>query len=148
MPTVAPMKLMIALEFESTGDPETSWFQRLSLPKGRNPLRLAPCPVLIALQALWVAPEPDPPEPEPPEPLPPDPLPEPFPPEPEPPPPVFRVEPVVPPPQFEQASAIANAVVAASSLIAEKCMPLLSQETVGKPCDVRPYRAENTDMYS
>ena len=145
MPTVGPMKLMIALEFESTGDPETSWFQRLSLPKGRNPLRLAPCPVLIALHALWVAPEPDPPEPEP---LPPDPLPDPFPPLPEPLPPVFRVEPVVPPPQFVQASASASAAVPASSLIAEKCMPLLSQEMQDKPCDLRPCSAENWDMYS
>src|SRR4051812_28768911 len=83
MPMAGPMKLMIALEFESTGEPEISWFHRLSPPKGRNPLRLAPCPVLIALHALWVAPEPDPPEPEP---LPPDPLPEPFPPLPKPPP--------------------------------------------------------------
>lgn len=142
------MKLMIALEFESTGDPEISWFQRLSPPKGRNPLRLAPCPVLIALQALWVAPEPDPPKPEPPEPLPPEPLPEPFPPLPEPAPPVFRVDPVVPPPQFAHASAKASALVAASSLVQEKCMPLLSQETVGKARDVRPYPAENRDMYS
>jgi hypothetical protein len=128
------MKLMIALEFESTGEPEISWFQRLSLPKGRNPLRLAPCPVLIALQALWVAPEPDPPEPEPPEPLPPDPLPlppDPLPPLPEPAPPAFRVEPVVPPPQFAQASASARVAVAASSLVQGKCMLLLSQETEG-----------------
>ncbi len=46
------MKLMMAPEFGSTGEAEISLFQRLSLPKGRKPLRLAPCPVLIALQAL------------------------------------------------------------------------------------------------
>jgi hypothetical protein len=149
MPTVGPMKFMMALECESTGEPEISWFQRLSLPKGRNPFRLALWPVLMALQALWVAPEPDPPEPEPPEPLPPDPLPlppDPLPPEPAP--PVLRVEPVVPPPQFVHASAKANALVAASSLVQEECMLLLSQETEIRPCDVRPCPAENPDMYS
>ena len=142
------MKLMMALEFGSTGEPEISWFQRLSLPKGRNPFRLALWPVLMALQALWVAPEPDPPEPEP---LPPDPLPlppDPLPPLPEPAPPVFSVEPVVPPPQFAQASAKASAHVAASSLVQGKCMLLLSQELEVKPCDVRPCPGENRDMYS
>jgi hypothetical protein len=29
-----------------------SLFQRLSVANGTNPLRLAPCPVLMALQAL------------------------------------------------------------------------------------------------
>src|SRR3954447_18563646 len=98
MPTVGPIKLMMALEFASTGDAEISWFHRLSLPNGRNPLRLAPRPALMALQALWVAPEPEPPEPELPEPLPLPPLaPEPLP---LPAPPVLRFEPLEPPPQF------------------------------------------------
>ena len=73
---------------------------------------------------------------------------EPLPPLPEPLRPMFSVEPVVPPPQFAQASASASAAVAASSLFQEKFMPLLSQETAGKPCDVRPCPAENRDMYS
>ena len=140
------MKLMMAPEFESTGEPEISLFQRLSLAKGRNPLRLAPCPVLIALQALWLPPEPEPPDPlPPPEPLPPEPLP----PLPEPlPPPAASVEPVVPPPQFAHASANASAPVAASSLLQENFMPLLSQETAAKPCDVRSCPVANRDMYS
>ena len=43
---------MMALEFASTGEPEISLFQGLSLAKGMNPFRLAPCPMLMALQAL------------------------------------------------------------------------------------------------
>ena len=54
IPTLDPMKLMMASEFGSTGEAEISLFQRLSLLKGRKPLRLAPCPALIALQALWI----------------------------------------------------------------------------------------------
>ena len=42
IPTPDPMKLMMALEFVSTGEAEMSWFQRVSLAKGMNPLRLAP----------------------------------------------------------------------------------------------------------
>jgi hypothetical protein len=46
------MKKMMAPEFGSTGEAEISLTQRLSLAKGTNPLRLAPCPVLMTLQAL------------------------------------------------------------------------------------------------
>jgi hypothetical protein len=73
-----------------------SLFQRLSVAKGMNPFRLAPCPKLMAEQALLA---PLPPEPEPEPPLP-DPLPEPLPPEPvpdEPPEPV-PAEPLPPDP--------------------------------------------------
>ena len=140
IPTVGPMKLMMAAEFGSTGEAEISWFQRLSLAKGRKPFRLAPCPVLIAPQALWVLlPEPDPPEPLlppeplPPEPLPPEPLPVPLP-------PADSVELLAaPPPQFAQASANTSAPVADSILVQENFMPLLSQETTGKPRDVRSW---------
>src|ERR1700682_1253073 len=93
---LGPMKLMMASEFASTGDPETSLFQRLSVANGRNPLRLAPCPVLIALQALWfLLPDPAP-------------LPNPFPPLPEPPPPDDDVEAAAPPPQPAHKSARAS----------------------------------------
>jgi hypothetical protein len=69
------MKLIIALEFESTGALEMSWFHALSAGKGTKPFRLAPTPVDMMLQALfWPPVPPVPPEP----PLPP----EPFPPEP------------------------------------------------------------------
>jgi hypothetical protein len=44
------MKLMIALEFASTGAEEMSLFQRLSAGNGTNPFRLALCPRLIPLQ--------------------------------------------------------------------------------------------------
>ena len=88
MPTLDPMKLMMADEFGSTAAPEISWFQRLALLKGRNPLRLAPWPALIALQALWLLP-------------PPEPLPPPLPPEP-------MLEPLSPPPQLAQARARAS----------------------------------------
>src|ERR1700690_1858042 len=116
------MKLMMAPEFASTGEPEMSWFQRLSLPKGRKPLRLAPCPALIALQALWGFP----PEPEPPDPLPPDPLrpPDLLPPLPEL--PDDRFEPAAVPPQFVHASINASAPMAASNLIQKGFMPSLS----------------------
>src|ERR1700688_1452814 len=50
MPMPAPMKLMIALEFASTGAEERSLFQRLSAGNGTNPFRLALCPRLIPLQ--------------------------------------------------------------------------------------------------
>src|ERR1700685_4714193 len=46
------MKLIIAAEFGSTVAPAIFWFHALSAGKGRNPLRLPPCPRLIALQAL------------------------------------------------------------------------------------------------
>src|SRR5579871_1243088 len=49
-PIPAPMKLMIALEFESTGAEEISLFHRLSAGNGTYPLRPALCPRLIALQ--------------------------------------------------------------------------------------------------
>ena len=52
----APMKLMIALEFGSTGAEEMSLFQRLSAGNGTNPFRLALCPRLIPLQALACVP--------------------------------------------------------------------------------------------
>ena len=112
---VGPMKVMMASEFASTGELEISAFQRLSLAKGRNPLRLAPCPVLMALQALWLLlPEPEPP---------PLPLPDPLPPLPELPPDdsVAAPEPV-PPPQFTHEKANASAPEAASSLIQENFM--------------------------
>jgi len=44
------MKLMIALEFESTGDAEISLFHKLSAGNGRNPFKPAPCPSDIPLQ--------------------------------------------------------------------------------------------------
>src|ERR1700735_22652 len=50
--SVAPMKLIIAAEFGSTVAFAIFWFHALSAGKGRNPLRLPPCPRLIALQAL------------------------------------------------------------------------------------------------
>lgn len=49
--TLAPMKLMMAAEFGSTGADEISLFQRLSDGNGTKPLRLASCPALITLQA-------------------------------------------------------------------------------------------------
>ncbi len=53
-----PMKLMMAVELVSTGDEEISLFHRLSAGKGRKPLRLAPRPTAIPLQAEvgWVEP--------------------------------------------------------------------------------------------
>ena len=146
IPAVGPMKLMMALEFGSTGEPEISWFQRLSLPKGRKPLRLAAlsCAHRTA-GALGVAAR-------------------------------ARNRPtryrrihrcrpscsrrcrsfrpmtglsrLRLPPQFAHASANASAPMAASNLVQEKFMPLLSQEIAGKPCDVRSCPAENRDMYS
>src|SRR5271170_211732 len=59
------MKLIIAVEFGSTGALETSVFHRLSLGKGTNPLRLPPCPTVIALQADGAGPPPPPPPPPP-----------------------------------------------------------------------------------
>ena len=124
---VGPMKLMMAAEFESTGEAEISLFQRLSVAKGMNPLRLAPGPVLMALQALWLLP----PEPEPlpePDPLP---LPEPPPlPEPEPAPldEDDNVDPEVPPPQFTHESANASTATAAGSFFHENFIILFSQE--------------------
>ena len=52
---VEPMKLMIAVELESTAAEEMSWFQGLAEEKGRNPFRLAPWPIDIWLQpeACW-----------------------------------------------------------------------------------------------
>lgn len=49
--TLAPIKLMMAAEFGSTGADEISSFHKLSARKGTNPLRLASCPALIALHA-------------------------------------------------------------------------------------------------
>jgi hypothetical protein len=45
------MKLMIAAELGSTGELEMSVFHRFAEVNGRNPFRLAPTPVPIALQA-------------------------------------------------------------------------------------------------
>ena len=42
IPAPEPMKFMMADELGSTGEAEISWFHKLSLAKGRNPLRLAP----------------------------------------------------------------------------------------------------------
>src|ERR1700682_2743956 len=44
------MKLMTAVEFESTGSLEISRFQRLSAGKGTKPPRLAPGPTVMLLQ--------------------------------------------------------------------------------------------------
>ena len=142
---LGPMKLMMASEFASTGAPEISVFQRLSLAKGRNPLRLAPCPVLMALHALWLLP----PEPEP-EPLPlPDPLPDPLPPLREPPPPDDSVEAPEdkPPPQSAQERASTSAPVTASNLFEEDFMSLFSPETAAKPHSVGPIPRGKGDMY-
>jgi hypothetical protein len=46
------MKLMIAPELGSTGEAEMSVFHKFAGVKGRNPFRLAPTPVPIALQAV------------------------------------------------------------------------------------------------
>ena len=47
-----PMKLlMMVAEFGSTGAVEMSVFQALLLLNGTNPPRLAPCPVVMTLQA-------------------------------------------------------------------------------------------------
>src|SRR5579863_9531783 len=69
-----PMKLMIASELGSTGEPEMSWFQALLAGKGTKPLRLAPWPVEIPLHRFCVPLEPVPPVPplDPPELPPPD----------------------------------------------------------------------------
>src|SRR6266446_10578363 len=105
---LGPMKLMMAPEFASTGEAEISLFQRLSLAKGTNPLRLAPWPVPGALQALWLLlPDPVPP----PEPLPP---PEPVPPDED-----ENVEPVAPPPQFVHETANASTLSAAGKFFQE-----------------------------
>src|ERR1700745_1302737 len=52
--------VMIELEFGSTGAEEISVFKRLLLVKGTKPLRLAPCPVDIPLQARLPPPVPFP----------------------------------------------------------------------------------------
>jgi hypothetical protein len=39
------------------------WFHKLSAGNGKNPFKLAPCPTLITLHALGVAPPPPPPPP-------------------------------------------------------------------------------------
>src|SRR5580698_5803204 len=59
------MKFRIAVEFESTGSLATFLFQRLFAVNGKNPFKLPPCPVLIALHALGVVPPPPPPPPPP-----------------------------------------------------------------------------------
>lgn len=54
---LGPIKLMMAFELGSTAAPEMSVFQALPAGNGRNPFRLAPCPVLMPLHALeFVAP--------------------------------------------------------------------------------------------
>ena len=128
---VGPMKLMMALEFASTGEPEISLFQRLSVAKGTKPLRLAPCPVPMALHALWLLPpEPEPVPPPDPEPLPlPEPLPEP---EPVPPDEDDNVDPDVPPPQFVHEIANATTARAAGSFFHENFIILFSQELAAK----------------
>jgi hypothetical protein len=146
------MKLMMASEFESTGEAEISSFQRLVLLNGRKPFRLAPWPVFMALQAVWLLPlEPDPPELLPPDPPLPDPL---LPPEL----PPLLLEPLPPldevievdklPPQLASVSTNASAPVAARPLLQEKFMPLLFQEMVGGLREVRSCPWENRDMYS
>ena len=52
---VPPMKPMSAFEFGSTGAVEIFWFQALFAGKGMTPLRLAPGPRLIPLQAVACA---------------------------------------------------------------------------------------------
>lgn len=49
-PMPEPMKLTMAVELASTGEAEMSLFQRLSVGKGRKPLRLAPWPADMPLQ--------------------------------------------------------------------------------------------------
>src|SRR5882724_1068483 len=51
-PTVVPMNPMIVFELPSTWAVEMSWFQALVLGNGRKPLRLAPCPTAMLLQAV------------------------------------------------------------------------------------------------
>lgn len=129
---LGPMKLMMASELASTGELEISRFQRLSLAKGRKPLRVAPCPVLMALQALWLLP-PDPlppPEPDPlPEPLP---LPDPLPPLPEPVPPDEKVELGAPPPQWAHENANASTARAAGKFIHENFITLIFTGNYGE----------------
>src|SRR5450755_5191042 len=50
--SLVPMKLMIAAEFGSTVAFAIFKFHKLSAGKGRNPLRLPPCPRVKPLQAL------------------------------------------------------------------------------------------------
>ncbi len=135
---LGPMKLMMAPEFASTGELEMSWFQRLSLAKGRNPLRLAPCPVLMALHALWLlVPEPDP-----------DPLPDPLPPpELELVPPDDNVEPGAPPPQFVHENANTSTARAAGKSFQENLMGLFSQGTAAKTARSQALPRRNRDMY-
>jgi outer membrane biosynthesis protein TonB len=104
--------------------------------------------VLIALQTLCVAPEPEPePEPEPlPDPLP---LPEPLPlpdavPDPE---DSVELPPDKPPPQFAHESANASTPVTASHLLEENFMSLFSQETAAKLHGVGPIPRGKGDMY-
>lgn len=130
-------------------------FQRLSVANGTNPLRLAPCPVLMALQALWlVFPGPDPvpdPEPDPdPEPLPlPDPLPVPEPvPLPEPAPPAEKDDPAAPPPQFVHKSASNRTARARDRCVHENFMLSFSQETAAKLAHSQARAHRNRDMYS
>src|SRR5215831_2212344 len=52
--------VIIEFEFGSTGAEEISVFQRLLLVNGTKPLRLAPCPVDIPLQARLLPPVPFP----------------------------------------------------------------------------------------
>src|SRR5215831_15259151 len=52
--------VIIEFEFGSTGAEEISVFQRLLLVNGTKPLRLAPCPVDIPLQARLLPPVPGP----------------------------------------------------------------------------------------
>ena len=120
-------------------------FQRLSVAKGTNPFRLAPCPVLMALQALWLPP-PDPPLPEP---LPlPDPLPEPVPlPEPEPVSPDEKVDPAAPPPQFTHEIANANTATAADRFLHENFIILFSQGITAITARSQAIRSRNRDMY-
>ncbi len=138
-PTLGPMKVIMASEFASTREAEMSLFQELSLANGRNPLRLAPCPVLIALQALWLLP----PEPAPP----PDPLPEPLPPLPAPVPPDEGVEPVAPPPQFAHENASASNARAAGNFLDGNFMPLFSPEIAAKIAHSQSVPRRNRDMY-
>jgi hypothetical protein len=142
---MGPMKVIIALEFESTGEAEISLFQRLSAGNGTKPLRLAPWPVLIAPQALWVLlPDPLPP----PELLPPPdpllPLPEPLPldeDEDE------NVELAAPLPQFTHESANASTAAAKIKFFQENFMPLFSLETGAKTVCSQACLGRNQDMY-
>src|ERR1700730_979987 len=132
---LGPMKLMMASEFASTEDPETSLFQRLSLTNGGKQLRLAPCPVLIALQALCLLlPEPAP-------------LPDPLPPLPGPPPPGDNVEAPAPPPQPPHKRASASKPDTASKFCPQNSIDSIFIGNGSETNASQVMSGKNRDMY-